>query len=71
MPKFLETILQREYGKHSAIPYKIMNHMGAMHGSKETKKGKAMAKKHAAGHPHKNLGTFLHPKKGRSKPGGY
>lgn len=46
MPKFLEEKLKRKYGAKSAIPYKIMNSMGAMKGSKETAKGRAMAKKH-------------------------
>ena len=46
MPKFLETTLKREYGADSAIPYKIMNVLGAMHGNKETAKGRAMAAKH-------------------------
>jgi hypothetical protein len=47
MPAFLEHKLQKEYGKDSKIPYKIMNSMGVMKGSKETAKGKKMAKKHA------------------------
>ena len=48
MPKFLEEELKRKYGAKSDIPYKIMNSIGAMHGNKETAKGAAMAKKHAA-----------------------
>lgn len=47
MPKFLENKLKRRYGANSAIPYKIMNSIGAMRGNKETAKGRAMAKKHA------------------------
>jgi hypothetical protein len=46
MPKFLEDKLKAEYGKDSAIPYKIMNSQGLMHGNKETAKGKAMEAKH-------------------------
>lgn len=46
MPKFLEDKLKKEYGADSDIPYKIMNSLGAMHGSKETPKGKAMEAKH-------------------------
>lgn len=46
MPKFLERKLKQEYGEGSAIPYKIMNKMGAMRGSKETAKGRAMERKH-------------------------
>lgn len=47
MPKFLEKDLKKEYkGKDPAIPYKIMNKIGAMHGNKETAKGEAMQAKH-------------------------
>lgn len=46
MPRFLEQKLKKEYGKDSDIPYKIMNKEGYMRGNKETKKGKAMEKKH-------------------------
>ncbi len=48
MPKFLETRLKKEYGAKSAVPYKIMNSMGAMKGNKETAKGKTMDNKHRA-----------------------
>jgi len=48
MPKFLEKKLKAEYGNKSKIPYKVMNAIGAMHGNKETAKGKAMEKKHNA-----------------------
>ncbi len=47
MPAFLEKKLKAEYGANSDIPYKVMNAMGAMHGNKETAKGRAMARKHA------------------------
>jgi hypothetical protein len=46
MPEFLERKLKQEYGKDSAIPYKVMNAVGAMRGSKETAKGRRMQKKH-------------------------
>jgi hypothetical protein len=46
MPKFLEEKLKKKYGKNSSVPYKIMNSIGAMHGSKETKKGAQMEEKH-------------------------
>jgi len=46
MPKFLEAKLKRQYGAKSPIPYKIMNSMGVMHGSKITAKGKTMERKH-------------------------
>ena len=48
MPKFLEEKLKRKYGAKSAVPYKIMNSIGAMRGNKETAKGRAMEKKHEA-----------------------
>lgn len=48
MPKFLERKLQKQYGKDSKIPYKVMNSIGAMHGNKETAKGKMMERKHKA-----------------------
>lgn len=47
MPKFLEDKLKKEYGADSKIPYKVMNKLGAMHGNKETAKGREMSKKHA------------------------
>ena len=46
MPEFLEKKLKKEYGEKSDIPYKVMNKLGYMKGSKETKKGKAAEKKH-------------------------
>ncbi len=46
MPAFLEAKLKKRYGSNSSIPYRIMNKIGAMRGSKETPKGKAMERKH-------------------------
>jgi hypothetical protein len=46
MPKFLETKLKAEYGANSAVPYKVMNSLGYMRGSKETAKGAAAQRKH-------------------------
>lgn len=46
MPKFLEKKLKKEYGAKSDIPYKVMNKLGVMHGSKETAKGRKEEKKH-------------------------
>lgn len=46
MPKFLENKLKSEYGAKSAAPYKIMNKLGYMKGSKETALGKAAQVKH-------------------------
>lgn len=48
MPKFLESKLKAQYGADSDIPYKVMNAMGAMHGSSETAKGRAMERQHKA-----------------------
>ena len=53
MPRFLERILRKEYGGKKSgraldrIVYGSLNNMGAMHGNKETAKGRAMDKKHA------------------------
>ena len=46
MPNFLEKKLKSEYPKEPAVPYKIMNSIGAMRGSKDTPKGAAMENKH-------------------------
>lgn len=53
MPKFLENALRHEAkkrgmtGEHAdRYVYGAMNNMGAMHGSKETAKGKRMESKH-------------------------
>ena len=48
MPKFLEDKLKKEYPGNPGAVYGTMNKIGAMRGNKETAKGKAMAKKHAA-----------------------
>jgi len=48
MPPFLEKKLKAEYPDEPAAPYKVMNKIGAMRGSKETAKGKAMQAKHNA-----------------------
>jgi hypothetical protein len=72
MPRFLEDKLKAEYPNNPRAVYGTLNALGAMHGNKETAKGRRMDAKHAkdmarptrSGHPHKNLGTYLHPKKG-------
>jgi len=48
MPKFLEKILKKEYGKNTKAIYGTMNKIGAMKGNKITPKGKSMEKKHEA-----------------------
>ncbi len=47
MPKFLEDKLKREYPNNPSAVYGTMNSIGAMYGSRETAKGKAMDAKHA------------------------
>lgn len=46
MPKFLEDRLKREYPGNPGAVFGTMNKLGAMHGSKETSKGKQMERKH-------------------------
>lgn len=47
-PIFLEKKLKKEYGDNPHAIYGTMNKIGAMRGNKETKKGRAMEKKHSA-----------------------
>ena len=63
MPAFLEQKLKHEYGAGSKIPYMVMNKIGAMHGNKETAKGRAMARKHAAKGRKTNIGEMMGAKK--------
>ena len=46
MPKFLEDKLKKEYGDNLGAIYGTMNKIGAMHGNKETAKGREMEVKH-------------------------
>lgn len=46
MPKFLEDKLRAEYGNNPRAIYGTMNNIGAMHGNKETAKGRRMEVKH-------------------------
>lgn len=46
MPKFLEDKLRAEYGNNKSAIYGTMNKIGAMHGNKETAKGRSMEAKH-------------------------
>lgn len=46
MPKFLENKLKKEYGDDPHAVYGTLNKIGAMHGSKETAKGREMEAKH-------------------------
>src|ERR1051326_3136660 len=48
MPAFLEDKLKQEYGDNDHAIYGTMNKLGAMHGNKETAKGRAMQRKHDA-----------------------
>lgn len=45
-PAFLEKKLKKEYGNNDHAIYGTMNKIGAMHGNKETSKGKEMERKH-------------------------
>jgi len=46
MPRFLEEKLRREYGNNPHAIYGTLNKLGAMHGNKETAKGKRLQQKH-------------------------
>ena len=46
MPKFLEAQLKEEYPNNPGAVYGTMNKIGAMHGNKETAKGREMQAKH-------------------------
>lgn len=48
MPEFLERKLKARYPNNPSAVYGTMNEIGAMHGNKETPKGKAMERKHKA-----------------------
>lgn len=74
MPKFLEAKLKAEYPNNPRAVFGTLNDLGAMRGNKETARGRAMQAKHnrdmargkaSSQHPHKNLGGYLHPRKGR------
>lgn len=52
MPEFLEAKLKKEYPNNPGAVYGTMNAIGAMHGNKETAKGRAMQRKHDRQHPH-------------------
>lgn len=45
MPKLLEQKLEKEYGNNKHAIYGTMNKIGAMKGSKETAKGRAIEAK--------------------------
>lgn len=46
MPKFLEDKLKKQYPNNPHAVFGTMNKIGAMRGSKETAKGRAMERKH-------------------------
>jgi len=48
MPQFLINKLKKEYPGNNSAVYGTLNNIGAMHGSKETAKGREMDRKHAA-----------------------
>ncbi len=59
MPAFLEQKLKREYGNNPHAIYGTMNALGAMHGNKETAKGRAMSAKHARDMGKKKMGKKM------------
>lgn len=68
MPAFLERTLKRRYGAKSAIPYKIMNSLGYMRGSKETEAGREAQRKHETHAGRKtNVGEIMRRQHGREK----
>lgn len=62
MPKFLEDKLKAEYPNNPGAVYGTMNKIGAMHGNKETEKGREMERKHAA-HSHRSVYVARHKEK--------
>ena len=66
MPEFLKKKLQAEYGSDSDIPYRVMNKIGAMHGNRETAKGREMSAKHKRD---MKSGKRKHSRKGGRKHG--
>jgi hypothetical protein len=81
VPEFLKKKLQAEYPGNPRAVWGTLNDLGAVRGNKETAKGAAMQAKHnrdvkagaaqgmkkatSSSFPHKNLGAYLHPKKGK------
>lgn len=67
MPKFLEAKLKREHPNNPRAVYGTLNNLGMMRGNRETAKGREAQAKHDRdmGHPHKNLGKYLHKRKSR------
>ena len=47
MPAFLINKLKKEYGGDMHAVFGTLNKIGAVHGSKETAKGRAMDRKHS------------------------
>lgn len=62
MPEFLEKELKKEYPGNDHAVYGTLNKIGAMHGNKETEKGREMEKKHAA-HTHRSVYVARHKEK--------
>ena len=61
MPKFLERKLKKQYGKDSDIPYRVLNKLGFMRGSKTTAKGREAERKHES-----KFKSYVHKKRKRS-----
>ncbi len=70
MPQFLKSKLKQEYGDNDSAVYGTMNKIGAMHGNKETAKGRTMQAKHNAKAKKKGHGPRLAPvPAGKKDPG--
>jgi len=67
MPAFLERKLKSRYGAKSAIPYKILNSLGYMRGSKETAAGRRVQRKHEEKSGHTNIGRIMEGQHAREK----
>lgn len=58
MPQFLEDKLKKQYPGNPHAVYGTLNKIGAMHGNRETAKGREMQRKHKA-----DVGGFGHARR--------
>jgi hypothetical protein len=70
MPAFLESKLKREYPNNPGAVYGTLNAIGAMRGSKETAKGRAMQAKHDRDAGNADISTARRARRGFRLPGG-
>lgn len=69
MPQFLEDKLKREYPNNPGAVYGTMNKLGAMKGSKETAKGRAMQAKYDADQREAHQAHGRNTRRGFALPG--